>query len=442
MEENPDRIKLNILAINFPADKQREIQGIIEPQGHFVDFCSLADSYSFIIRVFPDYIIAAAPPSGDLQNDKLFSNISKMADDFSLPLIIVDRSLSEKTYTLQINDIVSGIMNSPFGKNFFFKYIDEAIRFLSEHKKVVLHNDSSIQINSLLSELMSQKRLDVDLIPENRVVLQHHDAHQENKEKKDLELRLWSALENNMFRLYYQPVISLADDTISGFEALIRMVDENGAIITPDQFIGAAEESALIFPLGLWIVEETCRQINEWKEKFALDSPLRVNVNLSPRQFIFPNLTSSIFEITEKYDISPADVAFEITESAFMIDMESANIALLEFRSKNFMLYMDDFGTGYSSLSYLMHFPVNVIKIDQSFVKWMHIDEQSEIIVRSVISLAHNLGLKVVAEGTDEPSHVELLKNWECDYAQGYLFAKPLKASDADGFLDKYYRRK
>jgi len=134
MDENPDRIKLNILAINFPADKQREIQAIIEPQGHFVDFCSLADSYGFIIKVFPDYIITAAPPSGDLQNDKLFSNIVKMADDFSLPLIIIDRSLSEKTYSLRINNIVSGIMTSPFGKNFFFKYIDEAIRFLSEQR--------------------------------------------------------------------------------------------------------------------------------------------------------------------------------------------------------------------------------------------------------------------------------------------------------------------
>ncbi len=442
MEESTGRIKLNILAVNFPTDKQREIEAIIEPQGHYVDFCSMDESYNRIIKVFPDYIITSAPPRGDIQNDKLFDNIIKIADDFSLPLIIIDTTLSEKSYSLQINDIISGIMTSPFGKNFFFKYIDEAIRFLSEHKKVILNNDSSIQINSLLSELMSQKRLDVDLIPENQVVLPHHDDHEVNKEKKELEARLWTALENNMFRLYYQPVMSLEHDKISGFEALIRMIDENGAVITPDRFIVVAEESALIFPLGLWIVEETCRQINEWKEKFNLDSPLRVNVNISPRQFIFPNLTARVFEITEKYNINPADIAFEITESAFMSDMESANIALLEFRSKNFMLYMDDFGTGYSSLSYLMHFPVNVIKIDQSFVKWMHIDDQSEIIVRSVISLAHNLGLKVVAEGTDDPSHVELLKNWGCDYAQGYYFSKPLTSSDADTVLEKYFSKK
>ena len=105
------------------------------------------------------------------------------------------------------------------------------------------------------------------------------------------------------------------------------------------------------------------------------------------------------------------------------------------------MIYMDDFGTGYSSLSYLMHFPVNTIKIDQSFVKWMHIDDQSEILVKSIIALAHNLGLKVVAEGTDDESHIELLKLFGCDYAQGYYFAKPLPPDEAENFLEKYFKK-
>ena len=125
-----------------------------------------------------------------------------------------------------------------------------------------------------------------------------------------------------------------------------------------------------------------------------------------------------------------------------MEDMESANIALLELRSKKFALYMDDFGTGYSSLSYLMHFPVNVIKIDQSFVKWMHIDEQSETLVKSLVALAHNLGLKVVAEGTDDESHIEILKNCGCDYAQGYYFAKPLPADEAARFISDHFKEK
>ena len=125
-----------------------------------------------------------------------------------------------------------------------------------------------------------------------------------------------------------------------------------------------------------------------------------------------------------------------------MEDMEAANMALLELKSRKYSIYMDDFGTGYSSLSYLMHFPVNVVKIDQSFVKWMHIDEQSEILVRSIVTLAINLGLKVVAEGTEEESQVELLKACGCHYAQGYYYSKPVPPEEAEGIISKHFREK
>lgn len=440
MEKKKGKIRLNILAINFPEDKQHEIRSLVEKEGHFADFCLTSGSYEKIISVFPDYIIAYAHSAVEIQNES-FEKISKTADEFNIPLVVVESSGSGDAFYVQINNSVSNMIVSPFGKNFFFKYIDEIIRYLSEKNRVILNADTSILINSLLSTLISQKRLDIDSVTE-KDILRQPENNNLNREKRDLEARLWTALENSMFRLHYQPVMSLEQESVSGFEALIRMTDYNGTLIFPDKFIDVAEESALIFPLGLWIVEEACRQINEWKNKFHLATPFRVNVNISPRQFIFPDLTRSIFEITEKYAVGPGDIAFEITESALMGDMESANIALLEFRAKNFMLYMDDFGTGYSSLSYLMHFPVNTIKIDQSFVKWMHIDDQSEIIVKSIISLAHNLGLKVVAEGTDDQSHIELLKDFGCDYAQGYYFSKPLSPADAEVFLEKYFKRK
>jgi EAL domain-containing protein (putative c-di-GMP-specific phosphodiesterase class I) len=122
--------------------------------------------------------------------------------------------------------------------------------------------------------------------------------------------------------------------------------------------------------------------------------------------------------------------------------MQSANIALLELRSRKFSIYMDDFGTGYSSLTYLMHFPVNVIKIDQSFVKWMHIDEQSEKLVKSIITLAHNLDLKTVAEGTEDMSQIEILKRCNCDYAQGYYYSKPIPPAEAMEFMHNFYKKK
>ena len=271
----------------------------------------------------------------------------------------------------------------------------------------------------------------------------YKEIHSERiNEHRAIENKLWEAYENGYFRLFYQPVISIESGKLAGFEALIRIIHPVDGLIPPDVFISIAETSAIIFPLGLWIIEEACRQIQLWKTMFILDTPLRINVNLSAKQFIHPDLTKHIFEITEQYGIDENDIAFELTESAFMEDMESANIALLELRSRKFALYMDDFGTGYSSLSYLMHFPVNVIKIDQSFVKWMHIDEQSETLVRSLVALAHNLNLKVVAEGTDDASHIEILKNCGCDYAQGYYFAKPLPAEEAGKFISDHFKKK
>lgn len=431
------KIRLNIFAVNFPEIRHPEIRAVIEMSDHCIAFTSLDNSYSSMIKIFPDYIILylEAPM---LFGDSSLERLKSVADKLRIPLAVIEASEHKNEYSFKVNSHASELITSPFGKNFFFRYIDSLIRILSSKCGIRLNSDPAMMINSMLTGLISSRRLDVNTVPE----LDSLNRQSFNEERRKLEARLWSALEEKRFRLYYQPVMSLEQDRISGFEALIRLVGEDGMILSPDKFIPVAEESSLIAPLGLWIIEEACRQISSWKKKFILESSLRVNVNISPRQFIFPDLTKNIFTLTEKYSIDPDDMGFEITESALMGDMESANISLLEFKSRNFMLYMDDFGTGYSSLSYLMHFPVNIIKIDQSFVKWMHIDDQSEILVKSIINLAHNLGLKVVAEGTDDESHIALLKSFGCDYAQGYYFSKPLNSDDAETFMNKYFRKK
>lgn len=440
MEDTGGKIKLNILAVDFPHTKYSEIRSIVERGGHFIDFTTLDNSYSRLITIFPDYIILYRESHTD--NDPLVEKLKIISDDLRIPLTTIESFEGDNVLSFQINNSISDLIISPFGKNYFFKYIDDLIKTFSEKSRVKISRDPSLIVNSLFTGLISQRRLDVDIMADENSQFEYLNRHKANEEKRKLEAELWTAFENKKFRLFYQPVISLEHDKISGFEALIRLVDEAGKIVSPDKFIAVAEESALIAPLGLWIVEEACRQMHSWKKIYNMDSPFRINVNISPRQFIFPDLAKNIFELTDRYCISSSEMGFEITESALMGDMESANIALLEFKSRNFMLYMDDFGTGYSSLSYLMHFPVNIIKIDQSFVKWMHIDDQSEILVKSIITLAHNLGLKVVAEGTDDESHIELLKNFGCDYAQGYYFAKPMPPDDADIFLEKYFRRK
>lgn len=248
--------------------------------------------------------------------------------------------------------------------------------------------------------------------------------------------RLRRALDDGEFELWYQPVIDRAAGRLSGFEALVRWKDaDTGETVFPDRFIPTIESDDIVVPFGFWIIEEACRQMKLWDAAFHCDPPLRVGVNLSAQQFNCGVLVEKIVEIIQRHGIDSRFLALEITESAFMDDMDAANLMLLKLKAEKIRLYLDDFGTGFSSLSYLMHFPVDVIKIDKSFVKWMHVDEQSEEIVKSVITLAHNLKMQVVAEGVEEEEHLTMLSEYGCDYIQGYYYSKPLSAADATSYI-------
>jgi len=408
-------------------------------------FCNLDDAETSIRNFRPDMMIAVVLSSNsDYENH--IQNLKIISDSNNIIFSVIVNRCKEEPYFFLIKNHITNIITFPINKDDFLRYIN---KFLCLHDSENLSDKIQTDLvayscndaeNSLISNLVIQNKM-VTNNPANVKTDDFEKIHFEKiNEQRIVEKKLWEAYDNNYFRLFYQPVIAIDSGKLAGFEALIRIIHPENGLIPPDSFISVAENSAIIFPLGLWIIEEACRQINIWKKEFYLNTPLRVNVNLSAKQFIHPELTSHIFEITERLNIEENDIAFELTESAFMEDMESANIALLELRAKKFALYMDDFGTGYSSLSYLMHFPVNVIKIDQSFVKWMHIDEQSETLVKSLVALAHNLGLKVVAEGTDDASHIEILKECGCDYAQGYYFAKPLPADDAGRFIANHFK--
>jgi EAL domain-containing protein (putative c-di-GMP-specific phosphodiesterase class I) len=250
-----------------------------------------------------------------------------------------------------------------------------------------------------------------------------------------LENDLKQAIENKDFLLNYQPIVSLKSGKITGFESLVRWNHPEKGMIPPDEFIPLAEETELIVPLGYWIIEEAVRQIKVWQEKYIFSPALTVSINLSAVQFIHLNLVEIIKCIFNNYKIDPVSIRFEITESAFMKDMEAANMMLLNLKAMNTLLYMDDFGTGYSSLTYLKHFPVDALKIEKSFVKWMGIDEESEEIVSAVVNLAHNLKMFVIAEGVETKEHLQKLRNLNCDYGQGYFFSKPLGSDGIDKLL-------
>lgn len=241
-----------------------------------------------------------------------------------------------------------------------------------------------------------------------------------------LELDLRQAVNRQEFRLHYQPVVSLDTGRMTGFEALIRWQHPERGLISPAEFIPVAEETGLIVPIGWWVLSEACRQMHTWQMQSLTAAPLTISVNLSSKQFTQPNLAEQIHQILQSTGLEAKSLRLEITESAVMENAESAIATLLQLKELGVQLYIDDFGTGYSSLSYLHRFPIDTLKIDRSFVSRMNGDGENLEIVRTIVELAHNLGLDVIAEGVETAEQLAQLRTLQCEYAQGYLFSKPL----------------
>jgi diguanylate cyclase (GGDEF)-like protein/PAS domain S-box-containing protein len=242
-----------------------------------------------------------------------------------------------------------------------------------------------------------------------------------------LETDLRKALECDEFRVYYQPLVSLQDTRIVGFEALTRWQRPQG-IVMPGEFISVADETGLIMPMNRQLLREACQQIRRWQSLFPSDPPLCINVNVTAKQFAQPDLDSQIKEILEQTAMDPRCVDLEITENIAMGDAGRSAIVLSELKALGVRLSIDDFGTGYSSLSRLQRFPVDTLKIDRSFISGMDSNPETHEIVRIIVILAHNLGLKVVAEGIENREQMEMLKHLGCELGQGYLFSRPVAA--------------
>jgi len=266
-----------------------------------------------------------------------------------------------------------------------------------------------------------------------------NDMREEAVARLDLESDLIKALEDKEFSLFYQPIIHLGTGKISGFEALIRWNQEKRGLISPNDFIPVVEETGMIIPLGEWILKTACQQIKAWNQQFP-NLTLKMNVNLSRRQFDQTDLAAQIETILTQLDLPGRYLQLEITESMIMRDVEAAHNLMLKLKALGMELAIDDFGTGYSSLSYLHRFPTDTLKIDRSFVSSMENSAEDHDIVETIISLGQKLSMKLVAEGIDSPEQLDLLKAAGCHYGQGYFFAKPLSADDATLFLKQSLR--
>jgi PAS domain S-box-containing protein len=254
-----------------------------------------------------------------------------------------------------------------------------------------------------------------------------------------LETDLRRALELGEFRVHYQPLVSLQSGKITGFEALSRWQRPEG-LLSPAHFIQIADETGIILPMNRLLLREACLQLRAWHRQFPCNPPLTISVNVTPKEFAQPDLAAQIGTILAEVGIDPSSIDVEITETIAMADPQRSSIVLSELKALGVRLSIDDFGTGYSSLSRLQGFPVDTLKIDRTFISKMDTDSETSEIVRIIVMLAHNLGLKVVAEGAETAQQVSLLKQLKCELAQGYFFARPGDHTAAQSLLMSTYR--
>jgi EAL domain-containing protein (putative c-di-GMP-specific phosphodiesterase class I) len=247
------------------------------------------------------------------------------------------------------------------------------------------------------------------------------------------ENALRKALSQNELVLHYQPQIDARTNETIGVEALIRWQHPEEGLLSPARFISVAEVSGLIVPIGEWVLYTACRQIKIWQKKIGHD--LTVAVNLSARQFQQPDLVSQIRNAVLESGIEPSSLEVEITESNAMQNAENTMYTLRELKALGIRISMDDFGTGYSSLNYLKRFPIDTLKLDQIFVRDVTTDATDAAIVSAVISMAHSLNLKVVAEGVETEEQLDFLRRQHCDVIQGYLFSPPMPAEQLEAYL-------
>ena len=249
------------------------------------------------------------------------------------------------------------------------------------------------------------------------------------RQRRQMELDLRRAIREGGFELHFQPLYNIAENTLQGFEALIRWPHPELGLISPSDFIPLAEETGLIVPIGEWVIREACRQASVWPEDMS------VAVNVSPKQFGTPGLPQAIMQALLTSGLAPGRLELEITESIFIANVEKTLATLHGLRDLGVRIALDDFGTGYSSLSYLRSFPFDKVKIDRSFVEDLANDGNAHAVIRAITTLADALGMETLAEGVEAPEQLDILRREGCGFIQGFLFSEPLAAQDVARLL-------
>ena len=254
------------------------------------------------------------------------------------------------------------------------------------------------------------------------------DMRERVSERRRIERALGRAIEGDELCLHYQEVVSLEDRTVRGVEALVRWEDPERGLVSPGEFIPLAETTGLILPLGAWVLRHACHQAANWRSELGNGAPVPVNVNLSARQLVQDDLAETVRHAMAEVDLDPRDLSLEITESALMESAKTPTRTLAALRELGVRVLLDDFGTGYSSLSYLQRFPIDVLKIDRSFISNLGVRPEASAIVEAIVGMGHALDLEVVAEGIETEAQAREATRLGCDLGQGFLFSIPAPA--------------
>jgi diguanylate cyclase (GGDEF)-like protein/PAS domain S-box-containing protein len=272
-----------------------------------------------------------------------------------------------------------------------------------------------------------------------RYALFEQAMHSTVLERLDLAADLSRAVERGQLHLCYEPQVRLGSGRISCLEALVRWRHPTRGEVSPVEFIPLAEETGMILPIGRWVLREACRQVKVWQERWPTPVPLKIAVNLSARQLQHPGIVDEVSAALAAAGLDPQSLVLEITETAIMERLDEAMMILTELRRLGVRLALDDFGTGYSSLSYLQRLPVNILKIDRSFVAGVAGSTEDSSLARGILTLGQTLGLETVAEGIETAEQLAVLRECGCQLGQGYFFARPLGPAAVDALLERHY---
>jgi len=308
------------------------------------------------------------------------------------------------------------------GKEVFYDF-NVGIAFYPEHGE-----DAHTLVQN--SEIAAQSSLEHN----EKVGLFNSLNSKQYRRKVMLETELYKAIKKNELYLYYQPVIDTKAGKIDGFEVLLRWNHETLGMISPTEFIPIAEETGFIIEIGRWSMEKALQQLSEWRNKG--NNHLKISLNISVKQFYQQDLVKMIDSLLKKYNIPPEYLELEFTESVPMHNIDRFLEIINDLKKLNINLSIDDFGTGYSSLSYLTKLKLDKIKIDRSFIQNLRMEKENDVVVKTIIALAKNLKLSIIAEGVELEDHVNFLNQHECYYMQGYYFSRPLSSNGAEKLLE------